>query len=74
VSAPVSNVPVPPPISIGTTGVAPVTGVVGNVPSVGGESNLVVGEQYEASIQNLMGMGFNREEVVEALRAAYNNP
>jgi UV excision repair protein RAD23 len=43
-------------------------------PPTGGESNLVVGEQYEASIQNLMTMGFAREEVVEALRAAYNNP
>jgi len=74
ISAPVPNVSVPPSVVPGTTGVAPVTGGIGTVPSTGGESNLVVGEQYEASIQNLMGMGFGREEVLEALRAAYNNP
>lgn len=35
---------------------------------------MVTGEQYEKSVQDLMGMGFSREEVVSALRAAFNNP
>ncbi len=42
-------------------------------PSVGA-ATLVTGSEYEATVQNLMEMGFDREEVIKALRAAYNNP
>jgi len=39
-----------------------------------GPSTLVVGSEYEKSVQNLMEMGFPKEQVVAALRAAFNNP
>ncbi|KAH9489458.1 UV excision repair protein RAD23 A [Bulinus truncatus] len=38
------------------------------------ESNLVTGEDYENSVQLLMTMGFERESIVRALRASFNNP
>lgn len=38
------------------------------------ESTLVTGSEYETSIENLTAMGFPRDQVVAALRAAYNNP
>ena len=38
------------------------------------EERFVVGEEYERSITNLMEMGFPREQVVKALKAAFNNP
>jgi len=37
-------------------------------------SSLVTGSEYEGVVSNLMDMGFPRDEVVRALRAAFNNP
>jgi len=37
-------------------------------------STLVIGSEYETMVSNLCDMGFPREEVVKALRAAFNNP
>lgn len=37
-------------------------------------SSLVTGSAYEQSVQQLMDMGFGRDEIVRALRAAFNNP
>lgn len=37
-------------------------------------STLVTGTVYEAAVQNLMEMGFERDQVVRALHASYNNP
>lgn len=34
----------------------------------------VVGEDYEKMILEIMSMGFDREQVVKALRASFNNP
>lgn len=42
----------------------------GNIP----ESSLVTGSAYEAMVQQLCDMGFPREDVARALRAAFNNP
>lgn len=39
-----------------------------------GASALVSGSEYEATVQNLMEMGFDREQIVRAMRAAFNNP
>lgn len=36
-------------------------------------SNVVMGSAYEESVLTLMSMGFERQQVVDALRAAYNN-
>ncbi|CAI8047079.1 UV excision repair protein RAD23 homolog B, partial [Geodia barretti] len=37
-------------------------------------STLVRGSEYEAALESLMGMGYERAEVVRALRASFNNP
>jgi len=39
-----------------------------------GASTLVTGSEYEIMVNNLCDMGFPKEEVVRALRAAFNNP
>ncbi|KAI3633944.1 hypothetical protein MIR68_007548 [Amoeboaphelidium protococcarum] len=39
-----------------------------------GASALLSGEQYQAAVNNLCEMGFTKEEVVKAMRAAFNNP
>lgn len=38
------------------------------------ESALVTGEAFESSIQSIMSMGFERELVLAAMRASFNNP
>ncbi|KDQ21499.1 hypothetical protein BOTBODRAFT_150357 [Botryobasidium botryosum FD-172 SS1] len=37
-------------------------------------AGLVTGEALQTSIQNMMEMGFEREQVMRALRASFNNP
>lgn len=37
-------------------------------------SALVRGSEYEAAVENMMSMGFERQLVVRALRASFNNP
>ncbi|KAI9275716.1 hypothetical protein BDA99DRAFT_568348 [Phascolomyces articulosus] len=37
-------------------------------------NQLVTGDQYESVIQNMMEMGFEREQIKRALRASFNNP
>ncbi len=38
------------------------------------EGQLVTGTSYEATVQEMMSMGFEREQVLRALRASFNNP
>ncbi|XP_050401367.1 UV excision repair protein RAD23 homolog A [Patella vulgata] len=38
------------------------------------ESTLVTGQEYENMLREIMSMGFEREQVVRALRASFNNP
>lgn len=35
---------------------------------------VVTGEDYNEAIVNLMSMGFERDRVVQAMRASFNNP
>jgi UV excision repair protein RAD23 len=35
---------------------------------------IVTGSQLDSVIQNMMEMGFEREQCLRALRASYNNP
>ncbi|KAI8990095.1 ubiquitin family-domain-containing protein [Pilobolus umbonatus] len=42
--------------------------------SVDSGSQLVTGAQLDKVLQNMMEMGFEREQCVRALRASYNNP
>ncbi|BAT93757.1 ubiquitin receptor RAD23c-like isoform X2 [Vigna umbellata] len=72
VSAPVSTPSVPPPVSISSG--TPVEGsdIYGQA-----ASNLVAGSNLEGTIQQIIDMGggsWDRDTVVRALRAAYNNP
>lgn len=55
--------------------------VSGSVPSSGSSgreedaaSTLVTGSEYETMLSEIMSMGYERERVVAALRASYNNP
>ncbi|CDS09354.1 hypothetical protein LRAMOSA10714 [Lichtheimia ramosa] len=41
---------------------------------VSSDSSLVTGSQYESVVQNMMEMGFERDQVKRALRASFNNP
>lgn len=34
----------------------------------------MTGEAYDAAVANLMAMGFEREQVIRALHASFNNP
>ncbi|XP_047175818.1 ubiquitin receptor RAD23c-like isoform X1 [Vigna umbellata] len=73
VSAPVSTPSVPPPVSISSgTPVREGSDIYGQA-----ASNLVAGSNLEGTIQQIIDMGggsWDRDTVVRALRAAYNNP
>ncbi|CRK89653.1 CLUMA_CG003447, isoform A [Clunio marinus] len=63
--------PTPPKVETPTTEPAP---VVGSSQIAQAESNLVMGEGYNSMVQNIMEMGYDRESVVRALNASFNNP
>lgn len=37
-------------------------------------SSMVVGEEYNSMVQNIVDMGYDKSQVIAALRASYNNP
>uniref|UniRef100_A0A8C2SKU9 UV excision repair protein RAD23 n=1 Tax=Capra hircus TaxID=9925 RepID=A0A8C2SKU9_CAPHI len=87
-SAPASGMSHPPPTaredkspseeSAPTTSPESVSGSVPSSGSSGREedaaSTLVTGSEYETMLTEIMSMGYERERVVAALRASYNNP
>jgi UV excision repair protein RAD23 len=57
-----------------TTAAAPPASSEQPVPAAFTESTLATGSQYEVAVNNLVDMGFPRDQVVAAMRAAFNNP
>ncbi|XP_074835642.1 UV excision repair protein RAD23 homolog A [Carettochelys insculpta] len=55
-----------------TAGSVPSSGRVGRQDAAA--STLVTGSEYETMLAEIMSMGYERERVVAALRASYNNP
>lgn len=49
-------------------------GVPSVVPPTKPGESLAVGEQYNAAVANLMEMGFPKDQVEKAMKAAFNNP
>ncbi|CAE6435456.1 unnamed protein product [Rhizoctonia solani] len=43
-------------------------------PGFGDTSSFVAGGALNAAVENMMGMGFERDQIMRALRASYNNP
>ncbi|KAK3090080.1 hypothetical protein FSP39_008987 [Pinctada imbricata] len=50
------------------------SGVSPSDPTLQASGLLVTGEDYEKMVQEITSMGFEREQVVRALRASFNNP
>ncbi|CAG2215408.1 HR23 [Mytilus edulis] len=57
-----------------TTAATTAAGLAEAVSLASAESALVTGQQYENMVTELMSMGFEREQVLRALRASFNNP
>lgn len=57
-----------------TTATSPATTGAATAQVAQAESNLVMGEGYNSMVQNIMEMGYDREAVVRALNASFNNP
>ncbi|PWN18101.1 UV excision repair protein Rad23 [Microstroma glucosiphilum] len=57
-----------------TTPAAPASAAPASTTSAPGDPSFVTGSHLESVVQNMMEMGFERDQVQRALRASYNNP
>lgn len=69
--APVVAAPTPAPAPLPTP--APVVATPAAAAPVS-DASLVVGDEYERSVQEMMNMGYPRSQIVAAMRASFNNP
>lgn len=53
---------------------AATTTAAGGAGGVSAEGALVIGEDYEKSVQEMMSMGYPRSQIEAAMRASFNNP
>ncbi|KAF8706213.1 UV excision repair protein Rad23, partial [Rhizoctonia solani] len=53
---------------------APAPGAQESQGAFGDTSSFVAGGALNSAIENMMGMGFEREQIMRALRASFNNP
>ncbi|KAG8763076.1 hypothetical protein FRC11_006199 [Ceratobasidium sp. 423] len=67
-SAPVASTPAPAPAAPAPAAPAPA------LQPLHPEISFVAGGALNSAIENMMGMGFERDQIMRALRASYNNP
>ena len=48
--------------------------IEGAAPASAGDGSFLTGEALQSTINNMIEMGFEREQVMRALRASFNNP
>jgi UV excision repair protein RAD23 len=53
---------------------SPTPGAALNSTSLSSDSSFLSGEALQSTIQNMVDMGFPRDQVLRALRASFNNP
>lgn len=66
--------PAPAPAPVSVTPVTPAATGTSAPGAVSADSNLVVGDDYEKSVQEMMSMGYPRSQIEAAMRASFNNP
>ncbi|KAI8802860.1 hypothetical protein BJ742DRAFT_831708 [Cladochytrium replicatum] len=66
--------PVPAPVVAPAVAATPAPAAAPAAAATFDSSGLVTGTAYEAAVTGLMEMGYERTEVVRAMRAAFNNP
>ncbi|ORZ36148.1 hypothetical protein BCR44DRAFT_1432881 [Catenaria anguillulae PL171] len=53
---------------------APATPAAPSTPAAPADPSMVMGSAFETAVTNMMEMGYPRDQVVRAMRAAFNNP
>ncbi|KAK4054270.1 UV excision repair protein rad23 [Microbotryomycetes sp. JL201] len=73
-SAPVVAPNAPAPAPTDSTAQAPEAETPSQSNQTGSSNSFLMGSALEESVQNMMAMGFPREQIMKAMRASYNNP